>query len=136
MQTTTARVQGRVPVTILAPHGNIDGTTYQQLIDDAQQVVAGGARDILLDLSNVPYISSAGLVALHSIAALTRGDPLPDAEAGWAALHSMDDDREMGYQQHLKLLNPQPRVTQVLQTVGFNEFLKVFTDRDEAVASF
>lgn len=136
MQTTTAQVQGRVPVTVLAPHGNIDGTTYQQLIDEAHNAIAGGARDVLLDLSDVPYLSSAGLMALHSIAALTRGDPLPDPDAGWAALHSMDDDRELGYQPHLKLLNPQPRVNQVLHTVGFDEFLKVYTDRDEAIASF
>ena len=44
--------------------------------------------------------------------------------------------RDTGFQQHLKLLNPQPRVDRVLEMVGFKRFLEVYTDLDTAVASF
>jgi anti-anti-sigma regulatory factor len=42
----------------------------------------------------------------------------------------------MWMQSHLKLLNPQPRVDRVLDTVGFKQFLGIYTDLEAAVASF
>lgn len=128
--------QGRVPVTILHPRGDLDAASYQDLIAAAQKVCAEGAQNILLDLSGVPYMSSSGVVALQSIAALVRGEEAPDPESGWGAFHAVHRDREFGLQSHLKLLNPQPRVDRVLETVGFKSYLEVFDDLETAVASF
>ena len=69
-------------------------------------------------------------------AALLRGEEIPDPEVGWGAIRAIDRDRERGFQQHFKLLNPQPRVDQVLEMVGFKRFLEVYTDLDAAIASF
>ena len=136
MNIAVTQAEGRVPVTILHAHGDLDLSSFQELIAAAQTAYDEGARDILLDLSDTPYMSSSGLVALQSIAALTRGEDLPDPEAGWAAFHAIDRDRGSGLQSHFKLLSPQPRVDRVLEMSGFKRFLEVYTDLESAVASF
>jgi anti-anti-sigma regulatory factor len=120
----------------LQPHGDLDAGSYQDLIAKAMEVCDGGAQDILLDLSDMPYMSSSGLVALQTIAARLRGEELPDPEAGWGAFRAIHRDRDSGIQQHFKLLNPQPRVDHVLEMVGFKRFLEIYSDLESAVASF
>lgn len=136
MNVTVTQVEARVPVTILHTHGDLDASSFQDLIGEAQSAYDKGTRDILLDLSDTPYMSSSGLVALQSIAALLRGEAPPDTEEGWAAFRAIDRDREAGLQPHFVLLNPQPRVDRVLEMVGFKRFLAVHTDLETAVASF
>jgi anti-anti-sigma regulatory factor len=137
MNMTYSRVQGRVPVTVLALHGDLDGSSYQEVIAGAQSLYNQGARDLLLDLSDVPYLSSAGIVALQTIAALLRGESSGDPEMGWAALHAVEQlEDERATQQHLKLLNPQPRVDNVLETIGLKSAFEIYTDLNTAVASF
>jgi anti-anti-sigma regulatory factor len=111
--------QGKVPVTVIRLEGRLDGGTYKDLIEKAIELYNAGARDILLDLSDLTYISSAGLVALHIIALLLRGETLPDPEHKWSALKSASRSRQVGIQKHLKLLNPRPDVDHVLDLVGF-----------------
>jgi anti-anti-sigma factor len=128
--------KGRVPVTVLKIEGQLDRQNYQNLIAKARELYKDGARDILLDLSELTYISSAGLVCLHAIASTLRGEAPPDPEQGWAAVKSADRSRNAGLQQHLKLLNPRQEVASVLEMVGFTTFFEIFTDRKKAVASF
>jgi anti-anti-sigma regulatory factor len=136
MEITVSKENGRVPVTVLQVSGQLDGQTFQQLIDKARGEYDAGARNILLDLSELTYISSAGLVSLHTIALLLRGESLPDPEHGWNALKSMDRTRDGGIQKNLKLLNPRPEVNSVLDMVGFSAFFEVFTDKQKAIDSF
>jgi len=136
MEITVSKEQGRVPVTILRVAGQLDGQTYQQLIDRARHESAAGAQSILLDLGDLTYISSAGLVALHAIALLMRGESIPDPENGWNALKAMDRGLDGGVQRNLKLLNPRPEVASVLDMVGFSAFFEVYTDKQKAVGSY
>jgi anti-anti-sigma regulatory factor len=136
MEITAYQAQGKVPVTVLQPHGDLDASTYKDLIAKAKEAYDAGARDILLDLSHTPYLSSSGLVALHSIAMMLRGEKPPDPESGWGAFRSIARDRDRGLQQHFKLLSPQPKVDNVLEMAGFTQYLEVFTDLETAVASF
>ena len=136
MEITVSKENGRVPVTVLEVSGQLDGQTFQQLIDKARGEYEAGTRNILLDLSELTYISSAGLVSLHTIALLLRGESLPDPEHGWNALKSMDRTRDGGIQKNLKLLNPRPEVNSVLDMVGFSAFFEVFTDKQKAIDSF
>ena len=129
-------VQGEVPVTVLQLHGELDRSNYQSVIDRAREARDGGARDLLLDLEYVPFMGSSGLVAFHSIALLMRGETPPDPEAGWATLRSVEGAPEAGLQQHVKLLNPQPKVERVLKMSGFDGFFEIYTDQEEAIASF
>lgn len=136
MNISTSQAQGNVPVTVIKLDGQLDGQSYQELIGKAQELFKTGARDFLLDLTDLTYISSAGLVALHSVALLTRGEELPDAESGWSAYRSMGRANEAGVQKHVKLLNPRSEVMSVLDMVGFGNLFEVYTNLDEAVNSF
>ncbi len=135
MNITISKAVGRVPVTVIRIDGQLDGQTYMELIDKAKELYQEGARDFLIDLADMSYISSAGLVALHSIALLIKGEQLPDTEAGWSAYRSVKS-RTASLQDHIKLLNPREEVKSVLEMVGFDRAFSVFTDLDEAVKSF
>ena len=136
MEITVSQEQGRISISVIKVSGQLDGQTYESLIAKAREVVEGGTRNILLDLSDMSYISSAGLVSLHTIALMTRGEELPDPQQGWSALKSMDRSRDGGMQKNLKLLNPRPEVISVLDMVGFSAFFEVFTDKQKAIDSF
>jgi len=136
MEIKILQEQARNDVSVIYVAGHLDGQTYQELISAASEVIGTGAKNILLDLSDLTYISSAGLVSLHTIALLTRGETLPNPEQGWSTLKSMDRTRDGGFQKYVKLLNPRPEITRVLEMVGFSEFFEVFTDKQKAIDSF
>jgi anti-anti-sigma regulatory factor len=138
MNITTEQREGRVPVTVLSIHGDLDGSNYHDLIAKTQAVYQAGVRHLLFDLTDMPYMSSAGLVALHIAVLLLRGDRLPDLESGWNALKAIDRDQIAGttVQSAVKLLNPQPRVARALEISGMNAFFEVHADLAAAVASF
>lgn len=130
------QAQGRVPVTILRVHGDIDALNFQKLIDRIGEVYEQGARNVLLDMSEVGFMSSAGLVAIQGIIKILGGTGKPDTEHGWAAIHAVDDVRSGGMHEHFKILNPQRSVATSLDRVGFTDFIEIHTDEAEAVASF
>lgn len=136
MNISVSQASGNVPVTVIKLDGQLDGQNFQELITKARELYGAGGRDFLLDLSDLTYISSAGLVALHSVALMTRGEELPDMEGGWSAYRSMGRSSEAGVQKHVKLLNPRSEVMDVLDMVGFSKVFEIYTDRDEAVNSF
>jgi anti-anti-sigma regulatory factor len=136
MQMTVETAQGRVPVAVLSVSGDLDASNFEDVIAKARELYQAGARYLLLDLTNVPFMGSSGVVAIHSIAMLLRGDAPPDPEMGWQAFHTIDSDRQGGKQEHVKLLNPQPKVNRTLQMTGMDEFFEIFTDREAALASF
>jgi anti-anti-sigma regulatory factor len=136
VEITVSTEQGRVPVTIVKPHGDLDASNYADLIKQVEGLINGGARDFVVDLSDVPFMSSAGLVALHSIAIKLRGEEPVNPESGWAALKSVDRSRGSGVQKHIKLLGPQQYVADTFDKAGFTQFFEVFTDFEKAVASF
>jgi anti-anti-sigma regulatory factor len=135
MQIGTFLTQGRVPVAVLQPHGDLDAYTYQELIAAAQREWKGGARNMVLDLGDVPYLSSSGLVAIHTIARMLKGQELPDLKAGWSTIHAMEHEpREV--HPYLKLLKPQPPVEKVLALTGFRQMFDIHADLETAVAAF
>jgi anti-anti-sigma regulatory factor len=136
MDIKVSQFQGKVPVTVIQPSGAVDASNYQDLIARARDLHQAGTQHILVDLSQVPYMSSSGLVALHSIALMLRGEQPPDPDSSWGAMRAFDRERERGMQHHTKLLSPQPRVQKVLDMAGFTRFLEVHTDLDTALESF
>ncbi len=136
MNLTVEQAQGKVLVTILSLHGDLDASNYQELIAKAQEIYNAGGRRLLLDMSGTPFMGSSGLVALHSIAVLMRGETPADPDSGWNAIHAIDRDRDTGLQKQIKLLGPQPQVDRVLDRTGLKQFFEVHTDREAALASF
>ena len=136
MHITVGQAQGRVPIAILAIHGDLDASNYELVIERARELYAAGARNMLLDLSDVPFMGSSGVVAIHSVALLIRGEQPPDPQAGWQAFHSIDHAREGGVHAEVKLLNPQPKVNRTLQMTSMTDFFEIYTDAQAAIASF
>ena len=112
--------EANVPVTILRLEGDIDAATHKSLEEKASEVIVAGATSILLDLGAVDYMGSAGFRAIHSIS------------------NMLDQGGSTGFSKskHLKLLNPTDDVSRVIKTLGFDVYLDIFTDRDEAIRSF
>lgn len=135
---TVDQVEGRVPVTVVRLEGELDASNYESLISQTQQLYANGTRDLLLDLENLSFISSSGLVSLHTMALIMRGDTLEDAQEGWRAFTAISRDisKASGPEAHFKLLKPQPLVRKVLDTAGFTTVMLVFEDEETAVSSF
>ena len=112
--------QGNVSVTVLRVEGDIDAATHKDLQDKAAEVIEGGATHILLDLGGVNYMGSAGFRAIHAITNML-GD---EASSG------------LSKSPYLKLLNPTDAVGRVIKTLGFDVYLDIYQDRNEAINSF
>ena len=136
MEITVSTRQGAMPVTIIQPHGDVDASNYAQIVEKVKALMEDGAQNFVIDLSDVPFMSSAGLVALHSIANMLRGEKAADTQAGWQALKSIDRSKESGLQKHVKLLSPQQYVADTFDKAGFTQFFEIFSSADQAVASF
>lgn len=134
MKHVNTQGQTRVPITILSIEGSVDGSTFEKLVDQAQFLYQAGTKELILDITHVDHVSSAGLVALYQIARMMRGDPPQDLD-GWSALHAIANDT--GHpDQHVKLLNPQPQVDRVLERAGMKSQFEIYADLPSAVGSF
>jgi anti-sigma B factor antagonist len=132
MDITVSQEQGRVPVTVLHIDGKTDSASANELEKKAMEVIDAGARHLILDLSKIPYMSSAGLRVLQEVF-----NKLREVSTG-------ESDKEM-YRKindgsfkspHLKLLNPTKEVMEVLKMSGFDMLVSIEHDLKAAVASF
>jgi len=121
-------------ITVLHLHGALDGSSYQYFIDEAQKLYQAGVRNLLLDMSELTFLSSAGLSGLHRVARIYRGEDPSTFEEGWAAIHAMGKEHSSGFQRQIKLLNPSEKIQ--LDTVGFKAFFEIYTELKPALASF
>lgn len=136
MEMTVEQTQHKVPVTILKLSGDLDGSNYQAVIAKGKEIQANGAQYLLLDMSEVPFMGSAGLVALHSIALAMQGKASPNPEQGWSALHTIGLDVTQGKQPYVKIYNPQASVRRSLERTGMTDFFEVHDTLEAALASF
>jgi len=136
MQISFSKQEGRIPVTVMHLTGNLDASNYTDIIAKAQEIYNEGTRDLLIDLSKVPYISSAGLMSLHAVVLIFAGKSVLSKETNRPSFRSIDPQRDKAGLQHVKLLSPQIAVEQVLDVVGLKQFLDIHTDLETAIQSF
>jgi anti-anti-sigma factor len=129
---TTLRTDGPVPVTVFHIQGNIDTLTFSELEKKGEEVYKDGARRIILDLSGVKYVSSAGVRAIHTIFNLLRSNFPAENDASLAKKMATRDFKS----QLLKLVKPNDAVRQILHTSGYDLFLEMHDDLDQAIQSF
>ncbi len=132
MGITTVQKEGRVPVTVFYISGDIDSSTYEQIQAKIEQVVEAGAHDIVLDLTDVGYLSSAGIRMLSSLFYRLRGN-LPE-ESDAAMKQGIHDGTFKS--PHLKLASTPPRVAEVLKMSGLDMVIEMYRNVPDAVASF
>jgi anti-anti-sigma regulatory factor len=125
---TTSQVQGDIPVTILHLSGHLHGDTENELLDRARQAQEDGSKYLLLDLSGVEILSSAGLRAIHKIFKLFT----PPRDAEIIRQHG-DEPYKSPY---FKLVCPNPEVYYVLNIAGFLQNILIYSDMNEAIKSF
>jgi len=135
MEINVTRESGKVPVSVVHLKGDLDASSYLELVNTAQKLYNAGAGGLLLDLSDMVFISSAGLASLHIVSKMFRGEKA-DPENGWGTFKEISRQRDSGLQKNIKLLNPSAAVDSVLDTVGFKQFFEVYYDMVEAVQSF
>ena len=125
---TTSQIQGQVPVTILHLSGHLHGTTESELLDRARQAREDGSKYLLLDLSKLEVLTSAGLRAIHNIFNLYT----PQDDKSVIREHGEEPYKSP----YIKLLCPNPHIYYVLNIAGFLQNIPIFSDMDDAVNSF
>jgi anti-sigma B factor antagonist len=100
-------------VTVLSIQGDVDSTSFQQLIEKANPVLAQGYKNLIVEMSGVNYVSSAGLVAFQTISGKAAG------MGGKLVFAGLVKD-----------------VAHVFEMSGFSTMLKVYPDLATAKASF
>ena len=134
MEIEVSTENGRVPVTILHVKGNIDASSYEQFQSTAKRLIDEGARYLLVDLAKSPFVSSAGLRAIHAL--------FNELRSRHAATGLSDEQVKKGISAgtykspHIKLLNLSPETRTAFETSGFDMYIETFTDKNTAVASF
>jgi hypothetical protein len=132
MEIVVSRTNGRAPVTIFRVEGEITAESYEELQQQAEAEVRGGASNLLLDLTDVTFVSSSGLRAIHYIFDLLRTEVLKESDAAvWKGVRQGTFTSP-----HLKLLNPTGRVLGTLRQAGYDMFLEIHSDQQQALASF
>jgi anti-anti-sigma factor len=125
---TASQIQGDVPVTILHLSGHLHGSTEPELLDRARQALEDGSKHLLLDLSGVEVLTSAGLRAIHNIFNL------------FTPKRDLDVIRQHGEEPYkspyFKLVCPNPNVYYVLNIAGFLQNILIYNNMEEAVNSF
>jgi len=126
MEITISQEQSRVPVTVFRIEGRINLGNADELTKMAEEAYKYGMRNLLIDLTQVDSLTSAGLRSILSILKLLgtgSGDP------GFAA-------KPIGKSPHLKLLNPSASILMVLKTAGFDRYIETYDNLQKALASF
>jgi anti-anti-sigma factor len=118
LKITPEQAQGKVPVTILHLSGWLDRKSEDLLFQSASDQYNLGARWLLLDLSAVDTITSAGMRALTKIYKLFT----PEAEQEQVL--------------HLRMSGAQSHISHVLNITGFLKRIPHHETTQEAVDSF
>ena len=107
-----------MPVTVLRISGWLDAQSEEQLLEAARTAYDGGARYLLIDMTDLDTITSAGIRALQK-------------------LYQMFTPKEDRFKiAHLKLCNAPPQIYNVLGITGFLQNIPMYENLEDAIASF
>lgn len=118
LKITSEQVQADVPVTIFHLRGWLDAQSEEQLLEASRSARDDGARYLLIDMSELDTLTSAGMRALQKVYHLYT--PRED-HSGTA---------------HVKLCNAPPQIYNVLGITGFLQNMPMYESLDAAVQSF
>ena len=136
MEITVREHTGEKTVTIVSVDGKIDGTNYTQLIDKAKELFSSGTKNLLLDMEKCGFLSSAGIMAILSVAQISHGDNPSDPQHVWISYDEMKRDIDKASGVQLKVVNLQPKVKQSLEITGILNILDLYDDLETAITTF
>ena len=131
MEITVTHENTRVPVTVLHVTGNTDSASAEILQKKALEIIDAGAKYLIFDLSNMPYISSAGLRVFQEVFNKLRTVE-PDESDNEMHRHIADGSYQLP---NLKIANPTPEVLEVLKMSGFDMLVSIEHDLKTALDS-
>lgn len=123
-----SQIQGEGSAIILHLIGQLDGSTENQLLDQARQAHEDGATHLLIDLSEVTMLTSAGLRAIQNTLKLFT----PQSDLDIMRQHTGEPYKSP----YFKMVCPNPQIYYVLNIAGFLHNIPIYSDMDEAIGSF
>lgn len=118
LRISSEQTQADVPVTILQLRGWLDAQSEEQLLEAARSSYDGGARYLLIDMSELDTLTSAGMRALQKV---------------YQIFTPKEDHFKIA---HLKLCNAPPQIYNVLGITGFLQNIPMYESREAALQSF
>jgi anti-anti-sigma factor len=132
LKITVLQEQSKPRITFFKLEGDIDAESCRLLEETAIEYYQTGTRRLILDLSGVLFMGSAGLRALHQIDEMLRRASAGENE-GKTGSGIMNGSFKSPY---LKLLNPSAAVVRTLKLSGFDLIFDIFHDRQAAIDAF
>ena len=115
---TSEQMQADVAVMVFRIRGWLDAQSEEQLLEAARTAYDGGARYLLIDMTDLDTITSAGIRALQK-------------------LYQMFTPKEDRFKiAHLKLCNAPPQIYNVLGITGFLQNIPMYENLEDAITSF
>jgi anti-anti-sigma factor len=118
LKITSEQVQASVPVTVFYLRGWLDSQSEEQLLETARLAHDEGARYLLINMSDLDTLTSAGMRALQKV---------------YQIFTPKDDHFKVA---HLKLCNAPPQIYNVLGITGFLQNIPMYESMDTALDSF
>ena len=112
------QVQGAVPITVFHLRGWLDAQSEEQFVQWASEAHANGARYLLLDLSELDTLTSAGIRAIQKVYKLYT----PEGSSKESP--------------HLKMASAPPQVYHVLKVTGFLQAIPMYESVQSAIDTF
>jgi anti-anti-sigma regulatory factor len=98
---------------------------------EAQKLFDAGTRNLLVHMSELTFLSSAGIRALQATARMYSED-----KKHHKGQSEDKRDSRTHVQKHVKLFKPREDIQEILEIVGLKNYFEIFTDLDAAIASF
>jgi anti-anti-sigma factor len=118
LKISSDQMQAKVPVTVFHLRGWLDAQSEGQLLEAARMSHDGGARYLLIDMSELDTLTSAGMRALQKC---------------YQIFTPKEDQFKVA---HLKLCNAPPQIYNVLGITGFLQNIPMYESVEDALQSF
>lgn len=118
LKITSEKMQGGVPVTVFHIGGWLDAQSEGQLLESARLAYDDGTRYLLIEMSDLDTLTSAGMRAIQKVYQIFT----PKEATSKAA--------------HLKLCNAPPQIYNVLGITGFLQNIPMYESMDAALETF
>jgi anti-anti-sigma factor len=118
LRISSEQKQVAVPVTVFHVRGWLDAQSEEQLLEAARTSYDEGARYLLIEMSELDTLTSAGMRALQKV---------------YQIFTPKEDHFKVA---HLKLCNAPPQIYNVLGITGFLHNIPMYESMDAALHSF
>ena len=118
LRISSEQVQADKPLTVLHLRGWLDAQSEGQLLEAARTAYDDGARYLLINMSELDTLTSAGMRALQKC---------------FQIFTPKEDQFKVA---HLKLCNAPPQIYNVLGITGFLQNMPMYESMEAAIQSF